>query len=191
MALNDIGYSTGHLAQTPYSIPLLRSSDSVLLLQSTSNWIMRLKNTPALVKMQWRLRTSHIQRSPLSKMGDAIQSPIKLKAKTHDHHPHLPAKFYVLARYHTTWRMNNWMTLPFQACPHNNIKPPHPCLSDLTFATSCRREGMGGGWRSERHVGVKVLRKGREWRATEHCYPHPSDRLYIIGQYHVKTQKGE
>ena len=48
---------------------------------------------------------------------------------------------------------------PFMPSPHNNIKPPHAELSEfdiaeLTFVTSCRREGLGGGWRSERPVGV-------------------------------------
>ena len=51
---------------------------------------------------------------------------------------------------------------PFTPSPHNNRKPPHAELSEfdiaeLTFGTSCRREGMGGGWRSERPVGVKGL----------------------------------
>ena len=50
----------------------------------------------------------------------------------------------------------------FTPSSHNNIKPPHVELSDfyiaeLTFATSCRRQWMGGSWRSERHVGVKGL----------------------------------
>ena len=38
---------------------------------------------------------------------------------------------------------------PFTPSPHNNIKPPHAELSgfyiaELTFATSCRRQWMGG-----------------------------------------------
>ena len=39
---------------------------------------------------------------------------------------------------------------PFMPSPNNDIKTPHAELSEfdiaeLTFGTSCRREGMGGG----------------------------------------------